>query len=577
MLCLSLAQGLVLLWLWRTAEAEAWLSQTPALNYPCWALAIVWPGMLLFCMDAGNRTRALAGASAFAALVGLLAAYLGWLASPFGEFPVSGMITSGVVSLLVACFLALLFLQSWAGRHRITYGVLFALSWRNFLVALLATLSVVVFFAVLMLWGALFSAIGIPFFSDIFQEDWFLFPVLALALGLAIDIFRRLVPLIDGISGLLAGLLRLLLPLAVGVQVAFLAALPATGLAPLWETGSGTFLLLSLTGFVLFAANAVYQPNTDAPYPAVVHQALYVGIALLPALSALAAYGLYLRIDQHGWSVARCWGVMVCALFGLLTVGYAWRIVRLRDAWPSGLGGVNIVMCATLLALMLLVNSPLLDFRSIAMTSQWHRVDSGEVALEDFDFDYAKTTLARHGWLKARTLIAEHENANPALVQKIRSSGADALPDRSVDWRRVRHRPESLVAPAEVRATVENLVDDRWGGSLAFHGRHDDTLILFDLNADGQDDYVFVRVAGHRVAAAHVYATDDGAWQVAVLAPRTQLPHGTDLRAMLRNGALGSEERTVHDFRVGDFVLSHSHDYEKGRLSLWNAFRERGD
>ena len=89
MLCLSLAQGLVLLWLWRAADAEAWPSQTPAFNYPFWALAIVWPGMLLFCMDAGNRMRALASASAFAALVGLLAAYIGWLASPFDEFPVA--------------------------------------------------------------------------------------------------------------------------------------------------------------------------------------------------------------------------------------------------------------------------------------------------------------------------------------------------------------------------------------------------------------------------------------------------------------------------------------------------------
>ncbi len=141
MLCLSLAQGLVLLWLWRAVDAEWWPSQTPGINFPLWALAIVWPG-------------------------------------------------------LVACFLALFFLQSWAGRQRITYDALFALSWRNFLVASLATLATAVFYGVLLLWGELFSAIDIPFFEDVFDEDWFLFPVLALSLGLAIDIFRRLVTLI---------------------------------------------------------------------------------------------------------------------------------------------------------------------------------------------------------------------------------------------------------------------------------------------------------------------------------------------------------------------------------------------
>lgn len=228
MLCLSLAQGLVLLWLWRAVDAEWWPSQTPGINYPLWALAIVGPGMLLFCLDAGNRMRTLAIAGAFAVLVALLAAYLGWLASPFGEFPVDLVIASGVLSLLVACFLALFFLQS-------------------------------------------------------------------------------------------------------------------------------------------------------------------------------------------------------------------------------------------------------------------------------------------------------------------------------------------------------------WGASLALYGRHDDALILFDLGADGRNDYLFIRAGWDRVAAAHIHLGDDGAWQAAVLAPRERLPHGTNLQAMLRNGGLGRAERTVQDFKVGDLVLSHRHDYEKGRSDRWVVFRERED
>ena len=577
MLCLSLAQGVVLLWLWRAVDAEWWPSQTPGINFPLWALAIVWPGMLLFCMDAGNRMRTLATVSAFAVLVALLAAYLGWLASPFGEFPVDLLIASAVLSLLVACFLALFFLQSWAGQQRITYDALFALSWRNFLVAALAVLATVVFYGVLLLWGALFSAIGIPFFADVFDEDWFLFPVLTLALGLAIDIFRRLVTLIDGIAGLLAGLLRLLLPLAVGVQTAFLIVLPATGLAPLWGTGNGTSLLLCLAGFVLFATNAVYQPDVDTPYPAVVHRALYVGIALSPLITALAAYGLYLRIDQYGWSVGRCWGVTICAFFVLLAIGYAWRIARLRDAWPSGLGRVNTLVAAALLAVLLLVNSPLLDFRSITLASQWQRVERGEVAVEDFDFFYAKAVLGRHGWRKTQALIAEYETADPALAQEIRVVGTTTPLEKFVDWERVRYRPASLVVPAEVRATVEDIVKDRWGASLGLYGGHDDALILFDLGADGRNDYLFIRAGWDRVAAAHIHLADDGAWQAAVLAPRERLPHGTNLQAMLRNGGLGSAERTVQDFKVGDLVLSHRHDYEKGRSDRWIVFRERED
>ncbi len=218
-----------------------------------------------------------------------------------------------------------------------------------------------------------------------------------------------------------------------------------------------------------------------------------------------------------------------------------------------------------------------MDFRSIALASQWQRVERGEVAVEDFDFFYAKAALGRHGWRKTQALIAEYETADPALAQEIRVVGSTTPLEKFVDWERVRYRPASLVVPAEVRATVEDLIKDRWGDSLWFYGGHDDALILFDVSADGRDDYLFIRAAWDRVAAAHIHLGDDGAWQAAVLAPRERLPHGTNLQAMLRNGGLGRTERTVQDFKVGDLVLRHRHDYEKGRRDMWKAFHERED
>ena len=581
MLGLSLAQGLALLWLWRAATHGDWPSQTPALNFPLWTVAIVWPGLLLLCLNATHLARTLAMASAFAVVVALLAAYLGWQASPFGTFPLFSLLFYAIASLLLACFKALLYLQPWAARQRVTYGVLFALSWRNFLVVMLAALAVVVFNAVLLLWGMLFSAIGIAFFRELFTEDWFAFPIMAMAFGLAIHIFRRLVHLIDGIAGLLEGLLRLLLPLAVGVQTVFLAALPFTGLAPLWETGNGTLLLLCLNGLVLFGANAVYQPGIKVRYPVIVHRLLYMGIALLPAIAALAAYGLYLRIDQYGWSVDRCWGVTVCTFFGLLSVGYAWRIVRRGDAWPSGLGSVNTAMGVLVLAVMLLVNSPLLDFRSISMASQWQRVESGELAVRDFDFHYAQQNLARPGWLKMQALIVEYETADPTLAQKIRAAEArPPVPRGQVDWARVRRRPESLDVPPGVQEAASDLLDDAGAFGIQRPLLDADTQAWWmgtDLDADGEQDYVLIQ-AGHRsVRGIHVYADGQGAWRSAVLAPRNRLPPGTDLLAMLRDGEIRNVARTVRDLKIGDVVLSLGEQSEQHSPERWVVVKKRWD
>ena len=150
----------------------------------------------------------------------------------------------------------------------------------------------------------------------------------------------------------------------VAVVVIFLAALPFTGLQPLWETGNGTALLIGMNIFALFFANAVYQPGRRPPYPAIVHRLLYAGTSLLPIISMLALYGMYLRIAQYGWTVERCWALVICILLALFSAGYSLGIVRRRDDWPETLGRVNVLMGSTIVALMLLVNTPLLDFRS---------------------------------------------------------------------------------------------------------------------------------------------------------------------------------------------------------------------
>ena len=581
MLGLALAQGLALLWLWRAQVGGDWPSQTPSVSFPLWTLAVVWPGMALLCVDSTNLARTLTMVSVFSAMVTLLAAYVGWQASPLGAFPLSSLLYYAISSLVVASFLALMYLQPWAARQRAAYDVLFVLSWRNFLVLTLAVLATVIFLAITQLWALLFSAIGIEFFEELFSKDWFLFPVLAVALGFSVHVFRRLVRLIDGIAGLLGGLWRLLLPLAVIVQTLFLAALPFTGLA-LWESGFGTLWLLFLQGLVLFGVNAVYQSGSELPYPNVVHRLLYVGVALLPVITILAGYELYLRIDQHGWSVDRCWGATVWAFFGLFSAGYAWHIAHRRDSWPVGLASVNRVMSWVILAVALLANSPLLDFRSISLASQWARVESGEIALRDFDFYFVKRELARPGWLKMQELIEKYETADPALAQAIREAkqSPQFVSGLKVDWARVRRRPESLEVPPGVQEAANDLLDGAWAHGYWPSQKDADKrrawLTGADLDADGRQDYVLIQAYGNYVRGIHVYDEDGtGAWRSALLAPRNKLPPGTDVLAMLRDGEILTEERTVRDLRIGDLVLGEQPAY--GLSEPWVAVGTRED
>ncbi len=549
MVAVAFGQGLILLLLWRAMTHEAWPSQTPAVNVPLWTLAITAPTLFLLTVEAGTLKRTAIFVAGFSAVLALLGVYIGWQATPLNAFPTDALMATFVLTMLVACFKGAMYLQQFAARERIHYPALFRRSWRNFGVFGLSWVLTGGVALVLALWAALFAVIGIDFFRDLFTEDWLLFPVLTVAFGLGVFIFRRMTRVIDGVTGLLEGLLRLLLPLTGAVVAMFLAALPFTGLAPLWETGNGTALLMALNAIALFAVNAVYQADGHLPYPRFVHRPLYVCIALLPAISVLAVYGLALRVAQYGWSVERCWALTLALLLGAFSVGYAWSIVRRRDGWPGGLARVNVAMGWAVLAVMLLVNTPLLDFRVISLASQFGRVEAGEIELADFDFRYAREQLGRPAWLRLEALADEHEASDPELAALIRPRPATAR-GGSI-WEFVTLRPEPFDVPEGLREIAES----EWHAG----DRTTMALIRLDMDGDGAFEYAWLNADGDRGAGyawGTLFRQEGDAWvRYGLDAPARA---GLDIDETLRRGAIGTVQRALPDLRVGELVFEAS-------------------
>ncbi len=546
MLVVAFGQGLVLLLLWRALTDNAWPSQTPAIHFPLWTLAVTWPTLFLLSVDADNLKRTWKLVSVFCGVLALLAAYIGWQASPIGAFPTESLVAVFALSMLVACFKGAMYLQQLAAREPVSYRALFTRSWRNFGVFGLSWALTGGVALVLTLWGALFSVIGIDFFQELFRKDWFLFPVLAVAFGLGVFIFRRLTRVIDAVTSLLEGLMRLLLPLAGLVVAIFLAALPFTGLAPLWETGNGTALLMALNAIVLFAVNAVYQADRHDPYPLLVHRPLFVCVALLPVVSALAVYGLSLRVAQYGWTVERCWALTLALLLAAFSIGYTWSIVRQRDRWPAGLGRVNVAMGWGVLGVMLLVNTPLLDFRAISLASQFGPVQAGEIDLREFDFRYAREHLARPAWLRMEALADEYETSDPELAALMRPSPGATRGERI--WEFVTLRPEPFEVPDGLRAIAEREWYAGDGGTMV--------LIRIDMDADGVPEYAWLHADGDRPAGyvwGTLYRQHGEEWNRHSLAALTGL--GLDAGKALRHGTIGTVEPAMPDLRVGELVL----------------------
>jgi len=552
MLVISFLQGIFLYVLYRAFDENTWPSESPLWSYPLWTIAVAVPLLLLLSINRKNYFSVYRQVGILGAALALLAAYTGWQAEPFKEFPVSGLSFAFALSITLASFKALMYLQQRANEIELSYPVLFTYSWRNFLVTALSALFVLVFWLILMLWGQLFKVIEIDFFYDLFTEEWFAMPILTVAFGLGVIIFRDLTRVLDTITSLLHWLIKLLLPLVVMIAVIFLVSLPFVGLDVLWSTGRGTSLLLWLLAIMLFFTNAVYQDGREAtPYPAIIHRLIFGGLGTMPIVSALSFYGLALRIEQYGWSVERCWAFVVWLILSLFAVGYFVGIVKRRDQWTNDLARVNTGMGLVVLVIMLLANSPVLDFRKISLTSQLGRVESGEIDMQDFDFWYTKQHLARPGYLAMEKMKQDIGDSDPELLARIekpvRLGFAVSLESNERMWADMQYRPGPFEVPAGLRPLVET-------NSRTFRST-DLVIIRVDLDEDGQDEYLLLSLHDYGLGVTQFYYLTENGWQSGQLQSTTWQHNREAVREQIESGEMTTVEPRFKDIDIGGVVL----------------------
>ena len=549
MLIIAVVQGILLFALYRAFDTDFWPSDDPLWSYPLWTLATAVPLLLLLSLNHGNERRVVQLVAGWAAVLTLLAIYTGWQAEPFEEFSVGSLTFVFCASMTLACFKALMYMQQRANQVPLSYQVLFTNSWRNFLVTALSAIFVLIFWLILVLWGELFNVIEIDFFRDLFREDWFIFPVLGFALGLGVIIFRELTRVIDNITKLLHGLIKLLLPLIVTVAVIFLAALPFVGLDVLWSTGNGTALLLWLLAVILFFTNAVYQDGRETnAYAPVVHRFIFSGLCVMPIISALSLYGLVLRLNQYGWSVERCWAFVVWLILTLLAVGYVMGIVRRRAEWTIELARVNRYMGLVVLGLMILANSPLLDFRKISLNSQLNRLETAEIELKEFDFWYTKRHLARPGYLVMEEMKQEIGDSDPDLLELIKNPvsrfSARRMGTAKDMWNEMIYRPEQFDVPEGLRLTINK---QHW-----MNNDGETVLFQLDLDADGQSEYLVLNLQESGIMYSQFYYLTDAGWTAGALAHPRFRYGGKEVNEMIKNGDIEIIDPRFKHLRIGD-------------------------
>ena len=390
-----------------------------------------------------------------------------------------------------------------------SYDTLFTLSWRNFLTLVLSAALTLAFWLVLYLWESLFKAIGIDFFDKFVSGG-----VVSVA-GARRCVRVRTEQLSQRHCGHRQHLLvprsprLLLLPLLMFAVALFLLTLTLVGLQPLWDNEISatplseimarlvfdplgtTTILMAANFFGLLFLNAVYRSGERIPYPVWMHRVLTVGIALLPILSALACYGIALRVGQYGWTIHRCWPLLIVLLMACFSLGYVYAIIRQRTDWHGRLPQINKFMSWVVLVSLLLTASPLADFRAISAWSHIGRIEAGEAPLYQFDDSYVELFLARPGYLRTQSLLAELDETNPENARQLRHVlRGGSFPKPELAWSA--EQKAAMIRRPDNIAVSDGLWAELWDHPHSSKDSMPQILIRTDLNDDDRPEYIAI-------------------------------------------------------------------------------------
>jgi hypothetical protein len=222
-------------------------------------------------------------------------------------------------------------------------------------------------------------------------------------------------------------LFRLLLPVVLAVMVVFLIALPFRGLEGLFNGLSPALLLLAMVAVgVSLVSVAVDQSDEDATDSPLLRRAAQGMALILPLLAGIAAWAIWLRVDQHGWTPERLFVALMAGLGLAYGVVYALAVVR-GAGWMDRIRQGNVGMALLVIGLAALWLTPVLDAERISAGSQLARFEAGQTAVADLD------VRALEGWGLAgeRVLATLAERAKEPGQEALAAVLAGEVPDDS--------------------------------------------------------------------------------------------------------------------------------------------------
>jgi len=521
---IGLMQGIALYLLQQAFEAKTWPATDGLIFAPLLVVAIFVPTVVV--AGLGNmRPHTLAGWTAVATVVCAGLAIYNIFRDPTGGSAIQRVAPTPVLWLCLAAGLFIthsLIASSDADRKLIaSYSRYFDMSWKQGVQLALAACFVALFWAMLWLGAELFRLIKIELLADLIRRRWFWIPMTTLAFTYALHITDMRAGLVRGTRTLTLSLLSWLLPVMTLITIAFLLALPFTGLQALWSTRRATAILLAAAAALIFLINDAYQGGDVQETVAriVRYSGTVAALALIPVV-VLAAYGLALRVGQYGWTPDRIIALACVAVAGCYALGYALAAVR-RGTWLKSIELTNVATAYIILAVLLALLTPIADPARLSVADQVARLESGNLSPDQFDFVFLRFLSGRYGEQALERLKTKQDGPNAGRISQKANEALDWRTRAHAGPRVARATPQTRTANITVlnsgAALPDSFVQQNWESMLrpyllprCLTADAKCEAVLADLDSDGTPEILLFTTPTGVSAAFH--STADGRW-----------------------------------------------------------------
>ena len=438
------------------------------------------------------------------------------------------------------------------------YSYFYQSVWHNVLVLLVIFITNGLTWLVLLLWSELFKLVGITFFKTLFfSTDWFIYLTLGLVTALAVILARTQSRLIDSIQKLFTLIATGLLPLVSLLTLLFIITLPFAGLNAISRHISAAGLLLTLAFLQLLLMAVVRDPQkASIPWAGPLRYLIKTALLVTPLYVLIAAWALWLRVAQYGWTAERLHGALAVVVLLVWSLGYFVSIVWRKGQNPLVLQGkVNLAVSLLVLVILVLLNSPVLDSMRISVNSHMARYQSGKNTPDQVSI-YMLEQSGRYGRAALESLKSDVEYMKDPKRRRSLLMAFDGVQRLQQRISEKALADNVLIAPGSGKpdATFWSVVMKNLYNAMICIEKDACVLVEQDLNSDGRAEGILFAFNSERYIV-YGFDPDKKEWQELTMSLLPREITKEKLLTAAKEGKLGTKPKAWRDLTVDGETL----------------------